>query len=186
MLVISTEIEFPTSRLPHSICVTLTAPPPRASLHNKHMVCIVSFHHVFRTLTQVQNGVPIFVAAADKSHNRLLTYCLCQVFISTDHEKVNYGNDSPGPSVYTVKGSIGKQCLSMRTSSPSWKMGSDGRFNYDFINRAKGIPGAGNYENITACGKQVIRLPLYARMHALRSFWSVLDWLVDKFSVTVK
>ncbi|CAD7699537.1 unnamed protein product, partial [Ostreobium quekettii] len=72
---------------------------------------------------------------------------IAKVFISTDHEKVNFGNDSPGPSVYNIPPGLGRQSTSNRLSSPSWRVGMEGRFNYDFIQRAKGIPGAGQYEN---------------------------------------
>lgn len=79
-----------------------------------------------------------------------------KVFISTDHEKINFGLESPGPSQYNAQGAVGKQCLSKKASSPSWKVGTERRFNYDFIQRAIGIPGAGQYDNTAACGKQIL------------------------------
>lgn len=81
---------------------------------------------------------------------------LGKVFISTDHEKINYGVESPGPSRYQSQGAVGKQNLSEKTTFPSWRLGTEKRFNYDFIQRAVGIPGAGQYSNTIACGRQVL------------------------------
>ena len=38
---------------------------------------------------------------------------------------------------------MGRQVLSDRESLPSWQMGSDKRFQYDFIKRTQGMPGPG-------------------------------------------
>lgn len=54
-----------------------------------------------------------------------------------------YGKESPGPSAYNVSGGMGRQVLSDRESLPSWQMGSDKRFQYDFIKRTQGMPGPG-------------------------------------------
>ena len=54
-----------------------------------------------------------------------------------------YGKESPGPAAYNNRGGLGKQCLSDRESLPAWQMGSEKRFQYDFVKRALGSPGPG-------------------------------------------
>ncbi len=39
---------------------------------------------------------------------------------------------------------MGRQVLSDHESLPSWQMGTDKRFQYDFIKRTQGMPGPGN------------------------------------------
>lgn len=38
---------------------------------------------------------------------------------------------------------MGRQVLSERESLPAWQMGTDKRFQYDFIKRTQGMPGPG-------------------------------------------
>ncbi len=38
---------------------------------------------------------------------------------------------------------MGRQVLSDHESLPSWQMGTDKRFQYDFIKRTQGMPGPG-------------------------------------------
>jgi len=77
------------------------------------------------------------------------------VFISSRHEKSQFaGRVSPGPGAYTSTGSIGKMAESNRPSSPSWRIGSEGRFVYDYIRRAREVPGAGTYEAGGSIGPQ--------------------------------
>ena len=54
-----------------------------------------------------------------------------------------YGKESPGPSAYNLSGGMGRQVLSDHESLPSWQMGTDKRFQYDFIKRTQGMPGPG-------------------------------------------
>ncbi|DBA79673.1 hypothetical protein WJX77_002457 [Trebouxia sp. C0004] len=78
-----------------------------------------------------------------------------KIFISTDHEKSGYGKESPGPSAYNLSGGMGRQVLSDHESLPSWQMGTDKRFQYDFIKRTQGMPGPGQYKMGSSSGKQV-------------------------------
>ena len=54
-----------------------------------------------------------------------------------------YGKESPGPSAYNLSGGMGRQVLSDHESLPAWQMGTDKRFQYDFIKRTQGMPGPG-------------------------------------------
>jgi len=77
-----------------------------------------------------------------------------KVFISPDHAKTNFGEASPGPSVYNQKSAVGKQPDSKKESAPSWAFSSEERFKYDFVERAAKVPGAGQYNTVGAVGTQ--------------------------------
>jgi hypothetical protein len=61
---------------------------------------------------------------------------------------------------------MGPQILSDKRSNQTTGMGYGTRFNYDFVRRAKDQPGAGDYNQSVACGKQTLSmkktLPLYS------------------------
>ena len=78
-----------------------------------------------------------------------------KVFITEEHNKINFGIHSPGPSAYNAGSSVGKQTRSDNTSAPSWQIGKDSRFQYDFVKRAQKVPGAGQYSIKSTVGKQV-------------------------------
>lgn len=47
-----------------------------------------------------------------------------QIFISKEHEKGAFGENSPGPVTSQFVSSIGSQKLSVKKSAPSWGFGS--------------------------------------------------------------
>jgi len=67
---------------------------------------------------------------------------MAKVYISPEHEKVSAGNHSPGPSVYTLNESTGKQSLSKNTTLPSWGFGTADRWQGGHRNES---PGPGSY-----------------------------------------
>ena len=77
---------------------------------------------------------------------RFLTYTYMHCLASTAAFLVHYryGKESPGPSAYNLSGGMGRQVLSDHESLPSWQMGTDKRFQYDFIKRTQGMPGPGD------------------------------------------
>mmetsp|Transcript_13100 Transcript_13100/g.15822 ORF Transcript_13100/g.15822 Transcript_13100/m.15822 type:complete len:302 (-) Transcript_13100:366-1271(-) len=77
-----------------------------------------------------------------------------KVFLSPEHAKTNYGEASPGPSVYNAKSAVGKQPDSKKDTAPSWVFSSEERFKYDYVERAAKVPGAGQYNSIGAVGSQ--------------------------------
>jgi hypothetical protein len=78
-----------------------------------------------------------------------------KVFLSADHTKADYGKGSPGPAVYSIKSSLAGQVLSQKATAPSWKMGTDHRFVYDYVIRASKLPGVGQYRHYGSVGPQV-------------------------------
>ena len=78
-----------------------------------------------------------------------------KVFLSQEHTKADFGKGSPGPAAYATKSSMAKQVLSKNDSSPSWKMGTDQRFVYDYVVRASKLPGVGQYRHMGSVGPQV-------------------------------
>ncbi|MEW5299046.1 MAG: hypothetical protein WDW36_002096 [Sanguina aurantia] len=63
-----------------------------------------------------------------------------KLFISKEHEKGQYGENSPGPVTGQFVSSIGIQTLSVKSSAPSWGFGTGKRIK-DYGNEAPG-PGA--------------------------------------------
>lgn len=65
-----------------------------------------------------------------------------------------------------VQSGMGPQILSDKRSNQTTGLGYGKRFNYDFVKRAKEQPGAGDYDQTAACGKQQLSvkktLPLYS------------------------
>jgi hypothetical protein len=67
--------------------------------------------------------------------------CTKKVFISKEHEKAAYGENSPGPGNGPRPDSFGNQTLSQKKSNPKWGFGTSRRGEkYDNNN-----PGPGSY-----------------------------------------
>ena len=79
-----------------------------------------------------------------------------KVFLSEEHNKSLHGIDSPGPQVYTLQGSVGKQELSRKGNQPAWVFASSNRFRYDHVKRAATSPGPGAYTLGQSVGSQVV------------------------------
>lgn len=62
-------------------------------------------------------------------------------FISTDHEKAQYGENSPGPVTAHMTSSMGRQTLSRKSSRPSYGFGTAKRDTIQVTN----TPGPGTY-----------------------------------------
>jgi hypothetical protein len=80
---------------------------------------------------------------------------VAKVFVSEEHNKSLHGIDSPGPMMYTLNGSVGKQELSKTRNQPAWVFASSDRFKYDHVKRAATSPGPGAYALGMAVGPQV-------------------------------
>lgn len=78
-----------------------------------------------------------------------------KVFIAEEHNKALYGVGSPGPMMYNLPGSVGKQVHSRTVDQPTWVFGSSKRFVYDHVKRAAVSPGPGSYDATNAVGPQV-------------------------------
>jgi hypothetical protein len=67
---------------------------------------------------------------------------------------------------FYLQSGMGPQILSDKRTNQTTGMGYGTRFNYDFVRRAKEQPGAGDYNQSVACGKQPLSmkktLPLYS------------------------
>lgn len=64
-----------------------------------------------------------------------------KIFISTEHEKAQYGENSPGPITASMRSAMGSQQLSAKKSNPSWGFGTSKR---QTVQIAEG-PGPGSY-----------------------------------------
>jgi len=62
-------------------------------------------------------------------------------FISTEHEKSSYGENSPGPVTADLRSSMGKQELSMKKTNPKWGFGKAKRKTIETTDN----PGPGAY-----------------------------------------
>lgn len=60
-----------------------------------------------------------------------------------------------GPLAYNVSGNVGKQTLSKRENSPTWKLGTGKRFADNEIGSAASVPGPGQYSLPRALGPQI-------------------------------
>lgn len=80
-----------------------------------------------------------------------------KVFVSPAHAKsVTEFIDSPGPTAYGHKGSLGNQSDSRKTTNESYGMGTSDRFFYDNPTQMdKASPGPGTYTLRSAQGRQV-------------------------------
>eukprot|EP00899_Mesostigma_viride_P018313 jgi/Mesvir1/26483/Mv16152-RA.1 len=77
-------------------------------------------------------------------------------FTSVEHEKAQFGNNSPGPSAYETLSSIGAQPLATKKNAPGWAFPSSQRFKgTENPNKAK-EPGAGAYDSVPGIGKQPV------------------------------
>ena len=76
-----------------------------------------------------------------------------KVFQGQEHAKLSTaGVSSPGPSAYSLRGSVGKQSSSKTKNDPTWKFGSAERFAASKQDR---LPGPGNYPIGGSFGGQV-------------------------------
>lgn len=75
-----------------------------------------------------------------------------KVFMSKDHAKTSGGAHSPGPSVYTLRGSVGSQPDGRKASAPHWAFGTSERFTYE--KKSQAAPGPGAYQEKGAFGTQ--------------------------------
>lgn len=64
-----------------------------------------------------------------------------QIFISTDHEKANYGVGTPGPGTANPPKGIGRPELSTTSKPPSWGFGTGTSSSYV----SNDNPGPGEY-----------------------------------------
>ena len=71
---------------------------------------------------------------------------------SKEREKALYGNSSPPPNIYTLRGSIGTQNLSTKGNLPNTKIGTASRFAKEY---SDDVPGAGTYKMPDSVGRQV-------------------------------
>eukprot|EP00951_Prasinocladus_malaysianus_P038629 scaffold425794_cov39-Prasinocladus_malaysianus.AAC.1 len=62
-----------------------------------------------------------------------------------------YGNESPPPNMYSLRGSIGKQNLSTKKNLPNTRIGTAPRFAKE---SAEDVPGAGTYKAPDSVGRQ--------------------------------
>lgn len=65
-----------------------------------------------------------------------------KVYISQEHEKSHYGENSPGPASIGPDTSFGKQQSSKKNSAAAWKFGSSKRLVYNDST----TPGPGAYD----------------------------------------
>lgn len=89
--------------------------------------------------TKASSPMPGFGTSNREQMNKL--------YISTEHEKAQSGNNSPGPCNYTVPESTGRQPLSKYSSMPSWGFGTSSRFlgNAQRPGGNMNTPGPGSY-----------------------------------------
>jgi len=80
---------------------------------------------------------------------------VAKVFVSEEHNKSLHGIESPGPMMYHLNGSVGKQELSKTRNQPAWVFSSSNRFKYDHVKRAATSPGPGSYSLSQSVGPQV-------------------------------
>lgn len=64
-----------------------------------------------------------------------------KIFISKEHEKSSYGENSPGPATGSVVNAIGNQTLSVKKTLPSWGFGTSKRS----PGYGNDVPGPGTY-----------------------------------------
>lgn len=102
-----------------------------------------------------------------------------KLFVSKEHSKTSGGAHSPGPSVYTLRGSVGTQPDGRKVSAPNWAFGTSERFGY--ANKSQAAPGPGAYAERSAFGSQATSKqqsqPIYGfgsgtREHAAKCFVS--------------
>jgi len=68
-----------------------------------------------------------------------------KLYISSEHEKSQYGNNSPGPCNYALPEATGKQPLSKYSSMPSWGFGTASRWQTNKKSGQHISPGPGSY-----------------------------------------
>eukprot|EP00238_Polyblepharides_amylifera_P009820 CAMPEP_0196580630 /NCGR_PEP_ID=MMETSP1081-20130531/29738_1 /TAXON_ID=36882 /ORGANISM="Pyramimonas amylifera, Strain CCMP720" /LENGTH=302 /DNA_ID=CAMNT_0041900553 /DNA_START=204 /DNA_END=1112 /DNA_ORIENTATION=+ len=79
-----------------------------------------------------------------------------KVFITSEHSKINYGLESPGP-VYDLKSSVGKQEASKNATAPLFSFGTADRFQKSAAASSpsrSAVPGPGTYTGGSSFGRQ--------------------------------
>lgn len=89
-----------------------------------------------------------------------------KIYLDEELNKAFYGRETPAPNTYGVTAAVGRQPDSKKENAPSWKQGTGQRFKYDYMERAKDLPGAGQYNQYQAVGRQTLSikktLPVYS------------------------
>jgi hypothetical protein len=75
-----------------------------------------------------------------------------KVFLSAEQAKVFFGLESPGPAAYKVLSGVGAQKSSRNRTAPGYSIPKEQRLKYDYVERAKRLPGAGLYDRPGAGG----------------------------------
>ena len=79
-----------------------------------------------------------------------------KVFVSNDHQKTDmHGLDSPGPMMYSLKSTMGKQENSKIRNPPSWAFSTSSRIDKAEEKAAASLPGPAKYSLPEAVGPQV-------------------------------
>ena len=68
-----------------------------------------------------------------------------KLYISSEHEKSQTGNNSPGPCNYSLPPATARQPLSKYSSMPSWGFGTSARWVKANTERGSTTPGPGSY-----------------------------------------
>lgn len=80
---------------------------------------------------------------------------VAKVWLDDELMKINFGKETPGPSMYSKPGGLGRQTESQYSTSAAFRQGSSQRFN-DKSN-TRDFPGAGSYQSAyPAVGKQTL------------------------------
>lgn len=79
---------------------------------------------------------------------------VAKVYVSEEHNKSLHGCESPGPMMYSLDASVGRQHHSHKGNQPRWLFTSANRFAYEHVNRAATSPGPGSYVLGQAVGPQ--------------------------------
>ena len=89
-----------------------------------------------------------------------------RVYASKQMAKLSVPSSSPGPAVYNLRSSVGKQAEGHKPSSQQWQFGTDNRFASVALVDKKN-PGPGAYSSDASVGIQVRSAP--QRIGAARS-----------------
>ena len=81
------------------------------------------------------------------------------VFISAAAANLRFGMESPDPAAYSnsaTPAGVGAQPLSTRRTEPPFSVGAEKRLRYDYVERAKRLPGPGQYPAADSVGLQML------------------------------
>lgn len=89
-----------------------------------------------RQASSTRHTAPLFgFGSSDRSQQ-------AKLYLSPEHDKINFGQNSPGPCTYNLNGSVGVQHSSKDASQPSWGFGTADRWS---PTRRDQSPGPGAY-----------------------------------------